>query len=114
MEWQERIRDPKIECMSRDEMCALQSKRLVKQVENVYHHVEFYHDKMKSMGIEPGDIKGIEDIYKLPFTTKEDLREQYPFGLLAVPKSKVARVQGTSGTTGKLTLASYTDHDFDA
>ena len=113
MEWQERIRDPKIECMSRDEMCALQSKRLVKQVENVYHHVEFYHDKMKSMGIEPGDIKGIEDIYKLPFTTKEDLREQYPFGLLAVPKSKVARVQGTSGTTGKLTLASYTDHDIE-
>lgn len=113
MEWQERIRDPEIECMSRDEMCALQSKRLVKQVENVYHHVEFYHDKMKNMGIEPGDIKGIEDIYKLPFTTKEDLREQYPFGLLAVPKSKVARVQGTSGTTGKLTLASYTDHDIE-
>lgn len=111
MEWQERIRDPKIECMSRDEMVALQSERLVKQVANVYEHVEFYHRKMKELGVEPGDIKGIEDIDKLPFTTKEDLRDNYPFGLLAVPKSKVARVQGTSGTTGKLTLASYTEND---
>ena len=113
MEWNERIRDPKIECMSRDEMIDLQSRRLVKQVANVYENVEFYHKKMKEMGVEPGDIKGIEDIGKLPFTTKEDLREHYPFGLLAVPKSKVARVQGTSGTTGKLTLASYTDHDIE-
>ena len=113
MEWQERIRDPKIECMSRDEMTDLQSRRLVKQVANVYENVEFYHKKMKELGVEPGDIKGIEDIGKLPFTTKEDLREHYPFGLLAVPKSKVARVQGTSGTTGKLTLASYTDNDIE-
>lgn len=113
MEWQERIRDPKIECMSRDEMLALQSERLVRQVANVYEHVEFYHKKMKELGVEPGDIKGVEDIGKLPFTTKEDLRNHYPFGLLAVPKSKVARVQGTSGTTGKLTLASYTEKDVD-
>ncbi len=111
MEWQERIRRPEIECMSRDEMIALQSERLVKQVKNVYEHVPFYNRKMKELGVEPGDVKGVEDIYKLPFTTKEDLRENYPFGLLAVPKSKVARVQGTSGTTGKLTLASYTKHD---
>ena len=68
---------------------------------------------MKALGVEPGDIKGVEDIDKLPFTTKEDLRENYPFGLLAVPKSQVARVQGTSGTTGKLTLASYTQNDVD-
>ena len=106
--WKEMIRDPKIECMSRDEMTALQSERLVKQVKNVYEHVEFYRKKMDEMGVEPGDIKGIEDIGKLPFTTKEDLRDHYPFGLLAVPQEKIVRVQGTSGTTGKLTLASYT------
>ena len=111
--WKERIRDPKIECMSRDEMTALQSERLVKQVKNVYENVQFYRKKMDDMGIEPGDIKGIEDIHKLPFTTKEDLRDNYPFGLLAVPQEKIARVQGTSGTTGKLTLASYTQKDVD-
>ena len=111
MEWKERIRDPKVECMSRDEMTALQSERLVKLVERVYKNVPFYHEKMKALGVEPGDIKGVEDIDKLPFTTKEDLRENYPFGLLAVPKSQVARVQGTSGTTGKLTIASYTQND---
>jgi len=113
MGWVERYRDQRIECMSRDEMAALQSERLVKQVKNVYDNVAFYNRKMKELGVEPGDIKGIEDIGKLPFTTKEDLRENYPFGLLAVPKSKIARVQGTSGTTGKLTLASYTANDTD-
>lgn len=112
-DWKERIRDPKIECMSRDEMSALQSERLVKQVKNVYENVEFYRKKMDALGLEPGDIKGIEDIGKLPFTTKEDLRDHYPFGLLAVPQEKIVRVQGTSGTTGKLTLASYTQKDVD-
>ena len=112
-DWKEQIRDPKIECMSRDEMRALQSERLVKQVKNVYDNVAFYRKKMDEMGIEPGDIKGIEDINKLPFTTKEDLRDNNPFGLLAVQQEKIARVQGTSGTTGKLTLASYTQNDVD-
>lgn len=111
--WVEKIRDPKIECMSRDEMAALQSKRLVDVVNRVYHNVDFYHQKMKNLGVEPGDIKGIEDIDKLPFTTKEDLRDNYPFGLLAIPKKDVVRVQGTSGTTGKLTLASYSQKDID-
>ncbi len=68
-------------------------------------------EKMQQKGVEPGDIKGIEDIGKLPFTTKEDLKENYPFGLLAVPQSEIVRVQGTSGTTGKLTIASYTKYD---
>ena len=113
MAWVERYFEKEKECMSRDEMTVLQSERLVKQVANVYENVEFYNKKMKELGIEPGDIKGIEDIDKLPFTTKEDLRDNYPFGLLAVPKSKVARVQGSSGTTGKLTLASYTQADVD-
>lgn len=112
-DWKERIRDPKIECMSRDEMSTLQSERLVRQVKNVYENVEFYRKKMDALGLEPGDIKGIEDIEKLPFTTKEDLRDNYPFGLLAVPQEKIVRVQGTSGTTGKLTLASYTQKDVD-
>ena len=112
-DWKEKIGDPKIECMSRDEMSALQSVRLVQQVKNVYENVEFYRKKMDEIGVEPGDIKGIEDIGKLPFTTKEDLRDNYPFGLLAVPQEKIARVQGTSGTTGKLTLASYTQNDVD-
>ena len=111
--WVERIRDPKIECMSADEMAALQSKRLVDVVNRVYNNVDFYHKKMKDLGVEPGDIKGIEDINKLPFTTKEDLRDNYPFGLLAIPKKDVVRVQGTSGTTGKLTLASYSQKDVD-
>lgn len=66
---------------------------------------------MQQKGVEPGDIKGIEDIGKLPFTTKEDLKDNYPFGLLAVPQSEIVRVQGTSGTTGKLTIASYTKKD---
>ena len=111
--WVERIRDPKIECMSADEMAALQSKRLVDVVSRVYNNVEFYRKKMMDLGVEPGDIKGIEDINKLPFTTKEDLRDNYPFGLLAIPKKDVVRVQGTSGTTGKLTLASYSQKDVD-
>ena len=74
-DWKERIRDPKIECMSRDEMSTLQSERLVRQVKNVYENVEFYRKKMDVLGLEPGDIKGIEDIGKLPCTTKEDLRD---------------------------------------
>ena len=111
--WVEKIREPKIECMSREEMKALQSEKLVKQVKNVYENVAFYRKKMDEMGVKPEDIKSIDDIGKLPFTTKEDLRDNYPFGLLAVPQSKIARVQGTSGTTGKLTLASYTQNDVD-
>ncbi|MDD3140067.1 MAG: phenylacetate--CoA ligase [Lachnospiraceae bacterium] len=111
MERTEIIRNPEIECMSLDEIAVIQSERLINTVERVYSNVSFYHNKMKDIGVEPGDIKTIEDIVKLPFTTKEDLRANYPFGLLAVPKKKVARVQGSSGTTGKLTLASYTQND---
>ena len=109
--WVERIRDPKIECMSRDEMSALQSRRLIDVVNRVYNNVVFYRRKMQDIGIEPGDIKSIEDISKLPFTTKEDLKNNYPFGLLAIPMKDVARVQGTSGTTGKLTIAPYSQKD---
>ena len=111
--WVERIRDPKIECMSRDEMADLQSKRLVDVVKRVYDNVPFYRKKMQQRGVEPGDIKSIEDIGKLPFTTKEDLKNNYPFGLLAIPMKDVVRVQGTSGTTVKLTIAPYSQKDVD-
>lgn len=109
--WVERIRDPKIECMSRDEMTDLQSRRLIEVVNRVYNNVGFYRRKMQQRGVEPGDIRSIEDIEKLPFTTKEDLRDNYPFGLLAIPMKDVVRVQGSSGTTGKLTIAPYSRKD---
>lgn len=101
------------ECMSRDEMRQLQSKRLKKMVGRVYHNVEFYRKKMQQMGIEPGDIKGIEDLHKLPFTTKNDLRDNYPFGLFAVPQSEVVRLHASSGTTGKATVVGYTRRDIE-
>ena len=101
------------ECMSRDELTALQSKRLVKIVDRVYHNVEPYRRKMQKIGLEPGDIKGIEDLSKLPYTTKDDLRENYPFGLFAVPQSEIVRVHASSGTTGKATVVGYTRHDLE-
>ncbi len=101
------------EKMSRDEMTNLQSKRLVKLVDYVYHNVEFYRKKMQALGLLPGDIKTIEDITKLPFTTKDDLRDTYPFGLFAVPKSEIVRVHASSGTTGKATVVGYTRRDLD-
>ena len=101
------------ECMSRDEMLTLQSARLVKQVNRVYHNVEFYRKRMQSVGLEPGDIKGIEDITKLPYTTKDDLRDNYPFGLFAVPREQIVRVHASSGTTGKATVVGYTRKDID-
>lgn len=101
------------ECMSRDEMTALQSKRLVKAVNRVYHNVEYYRKKMQEVGVEPGDIRGIEDITKLPYTTKNDLRDTYPFGLFAAPQSEIVRIHASSGTTGKATVVGYTRKDID-
>ncbi len=101
------------ECMSRDELTSLQSARLVKLVDYVYHNVDFYRKKMQQIGLLPGDIKSIEDITKLPFTTKDDLRDNYPFGLFAVPQSQIVRVHASSGTTGKATVVGYTRRDLD-
>lgn len=101
------------ECMSRDEMSSLQSARLVKTVDYVYHNVEFYRNKMQQIGLLPGDIRSIEDIVKLPFTTKDDLRDNYPFGLFAVPNSQIVRIHASSGTTGKPTVVGYTRRDLD-
>lgn len=101
------------ECMSRDEMSVLQSARLRKTVNHVYHNVEFYRKKMQEIGLEPGDINGIDDITKLPYTTKDDLRDNYPFGLFAVPQSEVVRIHASSGTTGKATIVGYTRRDIE-
>lgn len=99
--------------MSTDEKMTLQSARLVKLVDRVYHNVEFYRKRMQSVGIEPGDITGIEDITRLPYTTKMDLRDNYPFGLFAVPREQIVRVHASSGTTGKATVVGYTRRDID-
>ena len=101
------------ECMSRDEMRNLQSARLRKMVDRVYHNVEFYRKKMQQLGIEPGDIRGIEDLNRLPFTTKNDLRDNYPFGLFAIPESEVVRLHASSGTTGKATVVGYSRRDIE-
>ena len=101
------------ECMSRDEMSNLQSARLVKLVDYVYHNVEFYRKKMQQIDLMPADIRSIEDITKLPFTTKDDLRDNYPFGLFAVPNSEIVRIHASSGTTGKATVVGYTRRDLD-
>ena len=105
------IWNPNKECMSRDEMHALQSKRLQKLVNLVYHNVPFYRNKMQEMDIAPDDIKDIDDIVKLPFTTKQDLRDNYPYGLMAAPLSEVVRVHASSGTTGNPTIVGYTRKD---
>lgn len=101
------------ECMDREEVKKLQSERLVKMVSYVYHNVPYYREKMQKAGVEPGDIRGLEDIEKLPFTTYEDLNKAYPFGLAAVPKSELVRVHASSGTTGKPKIAVYTRRDID-
>lgn len=101
------------ECMGRDEMTALQGKRLHKLVELVYHNVPFYRHKMQELDLSPDDINTIEDIKKLPFTTKQDLRDNYPVGLQAVAQSEIVRVHASSGTTGNPTVVGYTRRDLE-
>lgn len=105
------IWDEKHECMSRDEMIEIQSRNLREAVDRVYHNVPFYRNKMHELGLEPGDIRGVEDLHKLPFTTKQDLRDNYPYGLFAVPMSQVVRLHASSGTTGKPIVVGYTRKD---
>lgn len=108
-----RYYQPEIETMSRDEMRKLQDERIVKQVKHVWDNVPYYRKKMEAKGLTPDDIKGIDDLKKLPFMTKADLRDCYPYGLLAKPISECVRIQSTSGTTGKRVVAFYTQHDVD-
>ncbi len=99
------------ECMSREEMRELQGERLRKTVHRVYHNTPFYREKMQQMGVTPDDIKTIDDIVKLPFTTKQDLRDNYPYGLFAVPMSEIVRIHASSGTTGLPTVVGYSRKD---
>jgi len=105
------IWNEKIECATRDEMRNIQSERLRDTVRRIYHNVPYYRKKMQEAGLTAGDIQGIEDIHKLPFTTKIDLRDNYPFGLFTVPMSEIVRLHASSGTTGKPTVVGYTRKD---
>ncbi len=105
------IFQPEVECASRDYLHALQSARLIRMVHNAYEHVPFYRRKWDELGLKPGDIHSIDDVVKLPFTVKDDLRDNYPYGLFAVPPRELVRIHASSGTTGKQTVVGYTQHD---
>lgn len=109
----ERYYQPEIETASPEQLKAWQDERLVKQIKHVWDNVPLYRAKMEEAGVTPDDIKGTEDLHKLPFVTKDDLREGYPYGLLAKPLSECVRIHSTSGTTGKRVMAYYTQHDID-
>ncbi len=97
--------------MEREELLKLQGARVSAMVRRVYDSVPFYRNKLQEMGIEPGDITTIDDLKKLPFTTKQDLRDNYPFGLFTLPQTDVVRLHASSGTTGKSTVVGYTHND---
>ncbi len=102
-----------IETASRDEIAALQAQRLKRTLENVYENVPTYRTKFDAAGVTPSDFKHLDDLEKFPFTTKQDLRESYPFGMFAVPRERILRVHASSGTTGKPTVVGYTRNDID-
>lgn len=104
---------PEIETAPREEILAIQNEKIVKQVKHVYENVKYYRDLMDAKGVKPEDIRGVADIYKLPFLSKADLREAYPYGLLGTDLKDCVRIQSTSGTTGKRVVAFYTQHDVD-
>ena len=109
----ERYYQPEMECASREDMKKLQDERLVKQVKHVWDNVPYYSKKMEEKGVTPADIRGIEDLHKLPFLAKDDLRQAYPYGLMGKPLKECVRIHSTSGTTGKRVVAFYTQHDID-
>ena len=108
-----RYYQPEIETASREQIQAWQDERLVRQVQHVWEHVPYYRKKMEEKGLTPADIQGTADLYKLPFLSKDDLREAYPYGLLGKPLPDCVRIHSTSGTTGKRVVAFYTQHDID-
>ena len=108
-----KIYNPAMECMAKDELHALQLKRLKETVRRVYDNVPLYRKRMEEAGVTPDDIRTLADLKKLPFTQKTDLRDEFPFGLLACPKSEIVRVHGSSGTTGKPIVTGYTQNDID-
>ncbi len=110
---QQRYFQKEIETMPREEMKKLQSEKLIKQVRHVYENVAYYRDLMDQKGVRPEDIQSIDDLHKLPFLSKADLRDAYPYGLLAKPLEDCVRIQSTSGTTGRRVVAFYTQKDLD-
>ena len=104
---------PEIETASREEILAIQNEKIVKQVKHVYENVKYYRDLMDAKGVKPEDIQSVDDIKKLPFLSKADLREAYPYGLLGTDLKNCVRIHSTSGTTGKRVVAFYTQHDVD-
>ena len=102
-----------IECAPLEELRALQEEKLLRQVRHVWEHVPYYRAKMEAAGVSPEDVRCLADLGKLPFLSKEDLRQTYPDGMLAVPKGEVVRIHSTSGTTGKRVIAYYTRHDLE-
>ena len=104
---------PEIETAPREQILAWQNERLVKQVRHVWDNVPYYRKKMEEKGVTPDDIKGVDDLHKLPFLTKADLRDAYPYGLMGKPLADCVRIQSTSGTTGRRVVAFYTQHDID-
>jgi phenylacetate-CoA ligase len=99
------------ECMDRTTLEKLQTERLIRTIQRVYYNVPYYRDQMQKRGLQPEDIQSLEDLKKLPFTTKQDLRDNYPYGLFAVPLSEIVRIHASSGTTGKPTVVGYTRKD---
>ena len=109
----ERYFQPEIECAPREEILRIQNEKLLKQVRHVWDRVPYYRKKMEDKGVTPEDIKSIEDLHKLPFLSKADLRDAYPYGLLGMDLKDCVRIHSTSGTTGKRVVAYYTQHDLD-
>lgn len=109
----ERYYQPEIECAPRETIVAIQNEKLEKQVRHVWENVPYYRKKMEEKGVFPDDIRSIEDLHKLPFLSKADLRDAYPYGLMGKPLKECVRIQSTSGTTGKRVVAFYTQHDID-
>ena len=109
----ERYYQKEIECAPREALRTLQDERLVRQVHHAWNNVPYYRAKMEAAGVAPKDIHGVDDLHRLPFLSKSDLRDAYPTGLLGVPRSECVRVHSTSGTTGKRVVAFYTQEDLD-
>ena len=104
---------PWVECASRETMLGIQSSRLSDMVRRCYDNVPFYRQRLDEAGIQPHHIGSVDDLSKLPFTYKQDLRDTYPFGMFAVPKKELVRIHSSSGTTGKMTVVGYTQRDID-
>lgn len=107
------IYNPEMECMKREDRKVLQGERLKRTVQRVYDNVPVYRARMDAKGVRPEDINTIDDLKKLPFTEKTDLRDEFPFGLFAAPKKDIVRIQGSSGTTGKPIVSGYTENDIE-